>query len=86
MPPWLIDLYYSEQQVTALADHGVAAFVLCASLIRQFEFAQNVWINDRNFHGLGNERDPAGPIHDPEPIDTGWWFPSCRPMGVSGSW
>jgi hypothetical protein len=26
--------------------------------VRQFEFAQNVWINDRNFHELGNERDP----------------------------
>lgn len=39
-------------------DRGVAAFVLCASLIRQFEFAQNVWANDRDFHELGNERDP----------------------------
>ena len=35
-----------------------AAFVICASLVRQFEFAQNVWINDPNFHELGNERDP----------------------------
>ena len=40
------------------AERGVAAFVICASLIRQFEFAQNVWINHRNFHELGNERDP----------------------------
>jgi Dyp-type peroxidase family len=40
------------------ADRGIAAFVICASLIRQFEFAQNVWINDKNFHELGNERDP----------------------------
>jgi Dyp-type peroxidase family len=39
-------------------DRGVAAFVICASLIRQFEFIQNVWANDRNFHELGNERDP----------------------------
>ena len=39
-------------------DRGIAAFILCASLVRQFEFAQNVWINDRNFHELGNERDP----------------------------
>ena len=38
-------------------DRGIAAFI-CASLIRQFEFAQNVWANDRNFHELGNERDP----------------------------
>ena len=40
------------------AERGIAAFVICASLIRQYEFAQNVWINDRNFHELGNERDP----------------------------
>ena len=40
------------------SERGIAAFVICASLIRQFEFAQNVWINDRNFHELGNERDP----------------------------
>jgi hypothetical protein len=41
-----------------VAERGIAAFVICASLIRQFEFAQNVWINDKNFHELGNERDP----------------------------
>jgi Dyp-type peroxidase family len=39
-------------------ERGIAAFVGCASLIRQYEFAQNVWANDRNFHELGNERDP----------------------------
>jgi Dyp-type peroxidase family len=39
-------------------ERGIAAFVICASLIRQFEFAQNVWANDRNFHELDNERDP----------------------------
>jgi deferrochelatase/peroxidase EfeB len=39
-------------------ERGIAAFLGCASLVRQFEFAQNVWINDRTFHELGNERDP----------------------------
>src|ERR1700757_3680905 len=39
-------------------DRGISAFIVCASLVRQFEFAQNVWINDPNFHELGNERDP----------------------------
>jgi Dyp-type peroxidase family len=39
-------------------ERGIAAFAICASLIRQFEFAQNVWVNDKNFHELGNERDP----------------------------
>ena len=45
-------------------ERGIAAFVICASLIRQFEFAQNVWTNDRNFHELGNERDPIIGTHD----------------------
>jgi Dyp-type peroxidase family len=39
-------------------ERGIAAFVICASLVRQFEFAQNVWINDPNFQELGNEHDP----------------------------
>jgi Dyp-type peroxidase family len=45
-------------------ERGLAAFVGCASLIRQFEFAQNVWVNDPNFHELGNERDPFVGTHD----------------------
>jgi Dyp-type peroxidase family len=45
-------------------ERGIAAFVICGSLIRQFEFAQNVWVNDRNFHELGNERDPFIGNHD----------------------
>jgi len=39
-------------------ERGVAAFVGCSSLARQFEFALNVWTNDPQFHELGNERDP----------------------------
>ncbi len=39
-------------------ERGIAAFIICADLVRQFEFAQNVWINDRTFHELGNEHDP----------------------------
>ena len=39
-------------------ERGIAAFVGCGSLVRQFEFALNVWANDPNFHELGNERDP----------------------------
>jgi Dyp-type peroxidase family len=46
------------------ADRGIAAFIICASLIRQFEFAQNVWANDRSFHELKNERDPIVGTHD----------------------
>ena len=39
-------------------ERGIAAFIGCASLIRQFEFAMNVWANDPRFKDLGNERDP----------------------------
>ncbi|HSC15207.1 MAG TPA: peroxidase [Gammaproteobacteria bacterium] len=45
-------------------ERGIAAFVICGSLVRQFEFAQNVWVNDRNFHELGNERDPFVGVQD----------------------
>ena len=44
-------------------DRGIAAFIICANLVRQFEFAQNVWINDKAFHELGNEHDPI--VGDP---------------------
>jgi deferrochelatase/peroxidase EfeB len=47
-----------EDQTEDGMERGIAAFVICASLIRQFEFAQNAWVNDRSFHDLGNERDP----------------------------
>jgi Dyp-type peroxidase family len=50
--------YLPEDAPDDGAERGIAAFVICASLIRQFEFAQNVWANDRNFQELGNERDP----------------------------
>lgn len=39
-------------------ERGIAGFIGCASLVRQFEFAMNVWVNDPAFEGLGNERDP----------------------------
>ena len=50
--------YLPEGTADDGTERGIAAFIICASLVRQFEFAQNVWINDRNFHELGNERDP----------------------------
>lgn len=45
-------------------DRGIAAFIGCASLSRQFEFAMNVWTNDPSFMGLENERDPIIGTHD----------------------
>jgi Dyp-type peroxidase family len=45
-------------------ERGIAAFVGCASLARQFEFTMNVWVNDPEFHELGNERDPFVGTHD----------------------
>jgi Dyp-type peroxidase family len=40
------------------ADRGVTIFFGNASLARQFEFVQRIWINDSTFIGLGNEKDP----------------------------
>jgi Dyp-type peroxidase family len=45
-------------------ERGIASFIGCASLVRQFEFAQNVWANDPRFHELDNERDPIIGTHD----------------------
>ena len=56
--------YLPEDAPEDGVERGIAAFVICASLTRQFEFAQNVWANDRNFHELGNERDPIIGNHD----------------------
>ena len=58
-------------------ERGIAAFVICASLIRQFEFAQNVWVNDRNFSRTRqrtrpNHRQPRRHvrIQNPQAPDT----------------
>ena len=45
-------------------ERGIAAFIGCSSLIRQFEFAMNVWVNDPTFKDLDNERDPIVGHHD----------------------
>lgn len=45
-------------------ERGIAAFIGCASLVRQFEFAMNVWVNDPRFKDLDNERDPIIGSHD----------------------
>jgi Dyp-type peroxidase family len=45
-------------------ERGIASFIGCASLVRQFEFAMNVWVNDPQFQGLDDERDPIIGTHD----------------------
>ena len=56
--------YLPEDKPDDGQERGIAAFIICASLVRQYEFAQNVWANDKNFHELGNERDPVVGNHD----------------------
>ncbi len=46
------------------ADRGVLLLMICADLERQFEFIQQVWINQGIFVGLGRERDPIAGSHD----------------------
>ena len=77
--------YLPEDTPEDGVERGIAAFVICASLIRQFEFAQNVWANDRNFHELGNERDPIIGAQDGRSSTkfpsarSGRKSPACRP-------
>ena len=40
------------------AERGIFFIFMGASLARQFEFVQQVWMNDGDFVGLGNEKDP----------------------------
>ena len=48
-------------------ERGIAAFVICADLVRQFEFAQNVWVNDQE---LPRARERAGSDHRHAGRDT----------------
>jgi deferrochelatase/peroxidase EfeB len=39
-------------------EQGLFFIVLNADLRRQYEFVQQLWINDPSFNGLDNDRDP----------------------------
>ncbi|MFF1701524.1 Dyp-type peroxidase [Streptomyces sp. NPDC058252] len=45
-------------------ERGIIFIFLGASLSRQFEFIQQVWMNDGDFVGLGTEKDPLTGNHD----------------------
>ena len=43
-------------------DHGIIFLIMCADLARQFEFVQQTWLLNGNFHTLYDETDPlVGP-------------------------
>jgi Dyp-type peroxidase family len=46
------------------ADRGVAVLFGNASISRQFEFVQRVWLNERKFGGLDNDKDPIAGDND----------------------
>jgi|SRR5689334_22726616 len=50
--------HFSEGASDNGAERGIAAFVGCASLVRQFEFAMNVWVNNTTVGELASEKDP----------------------------
>ena len=54
--------YGSRLPPDAAADDGAARgaimLLVNADIARQFEFVQKVWINDGDFAGLGNDKDP----------------------------
>jgi len=43
---------------------GLTLLAGCASISHQFEFVQQIWINDTAFQGIANERDPITGAHD----------------------
>jgi hypothetical protein len=45
-------------------DRGAAFLIIGASIARQFEFLQRVWVNDGDFVGLGTEKDPLIAAND----------------------
>ena len=45
-------------------ERGLTLLAGCARIDDQFEFLQHTWINDGEFQGLGNERDPLTGTHD----------------------
>jgi len=40
------------------SERGAVMLLVNADIARQFEFVQKVWVNDGDFTGLGNEKDP----------------------------
>ena len=53
-----------EDKLDDGVERGIAVFVGCANLVRQFEFAMSVWANDPDFHELDKERDPTSGSQD----------------------
>jgi hypothetical protein len=45
-------------------DRGAAFLIIGASIARQFEFLQRVWVNDGDLVGLGTEKDPLIEAND----------------------
>jgi hypothetical protein len=39
-------------------DRGAALLIIGASIARQVEFLQRVWVSDGDFFGLGAKKDP----------------------------
>ncbi len=64
-------------------DRGIAAFIICADLVRQFEFAQNVWINDKR---IPRTRQRARPDLRNPGRHTGFHRPQTPdPQGTQGN-
>ncbi len=45
-------------------ERGLTLLAGCARIGDQFEFVQQIWVNDTEFMGIANERDPITGAHD----------------------
>ena len=52
------------------SDRGIVFMALNASIMRQFEFVQQQWVNYGNDFRLGEERDPVIGAHDGDGVFT----------------
>jgi hypothetical protein len=62
------------------AELRIAFIFLRSSLARQFAFVQQVWMNDRDFVGPGDEKDRShDDLRQPrcEQKQRGWWRGIC---------
>ena len=51
-------------------DRGATFLIIGASITRQFEFLQRVWVNDGDLIGLGTKKDPLSGANDGTGIFT----------------
>jgi Dyp-type peroxidase family len=59
-----------EAQADDGVDRGIIFIAVNASITRQFEYIQKIWVNDGDFIDGGQEKDPVIGNHEPDAVFT----------------